>query len=217
MVSAIGHEIDFTIADFVADQRSPTPSVAAEMLSPDQAELAGDLRAFDYALSRLAKRRIGTAEERLRALRRQLRHPGERLREQTQRLDDYEMRLRRGMDVSLRHRRHQLALHASRLRGRSPQQQLEKLHLQLTQLARRVISGAQAALQQRGQAFALASGKLDSLSPLATLRRGYAIVSDEAGGLITQASQVSEGDTIDTRLADGSLRSRVLERRKNPA
>jgi len=217
VVSAIGHEIDFTIADFVADQRAPTPSAAAEMLSPDQAELANRLRGYDYSLLRQLTRQLSLAGERVVALRRQLRHPGERLREQAQRLDDYEMRLRRGMEVSIRHHRHSLALKAAQLQSRSPWQRLEKLRLQIHQLARRSAAGIQSVLTQRRQAIALASGKLDSLSPLATLRRGYAIVSDESGAVLTQSSQVKKGDLIDTRLAQGSLRSQVLDSRKEPS
>jgi exodeoxyribonuclease VII large subunit len=215
VVSAVGHEIDFTIADFVADHRAPTPSAAAEVLSPDQQEVMAGLKACDYALSRLLKRRLSDSGERLTALRRQLRHPGERLREQAQRLDDYELRLRRGIDIALRQQRQHLALQASRLQSHSPRRDLEKFELQLGQLARRASSGIQALVNQRRQSFALASGKLDSLSPLATLRRGYAIVSDESGSLVTGVTQVEEGAVLDTRLADGHLRSRVIERKQS--
>jgi exodeoxyribonuclease VII large subunit len=160
IVSAVGHEIDFTIADMVADQRAATPSAAAELLSPDQREWQNQLRTMEQKLQHLVQRKIADATRELEHLRRRLRHPGHQLREQSQRLDDLEQRLQSAM---------------------------------------------QRKLQTAGTRLAHLAQLLDSLSPLSTLQRGYAIVTDSTGGVITDASVMSQGDKVEARLAKGRL------------
>jgi len=210
VVSAIGHEIDFTIADFVADQRAPTPSAAAELLSPDQLEVMRECKSLEYTLARDLRKRLHNHAERLRALRRQLRHPGERLREQSQRLDDRELRLRRAMLLSLRHLEHRLAVASTRLRGQAPLSRLTALRQSLENLGQRSLKATRRGMQTRVQELAAVSGRLHSLSPLATLERGYAIVSDATGKLVVSAAAVKPGEELETRLADGRIRSKVL-------
>ena len=164
IVSAVGHEVDFTIADMVADQRAATPSAAAEMLSPDQREWQNQLNTLEQKLQLLIRRKLADAARELEHLRRRLRHPGHRLREQSQRLDDLEQRLQSAM-----------------------QRKLDTAGTRLAHLAQ----------------------VLDSLSPLSTLQRGYAIVSDSTGSVITDASTVSSGDKLEARLAKGRLRLTV--------
>jgi exodeoxyribonuclease VII large subunit len=210
VVSAIGHEIDFTIADFVADQRAPTPSAAAELLSPDQLEVLREVKSLEYTLARDLRKRLHACGERLRALRRQLRHPGERLREQSQRLDDRELRLRRAMQLSLRQLEHRLAVASTRLRGQAPLSRLAALRQKLENLGQRSLKATRRSLQTRGHELSGVSGRLHSLSPLATLERGYAIVSDGTGKLVVSAAAVKPGEELETRLADGRIRSKVL-------
>jgi exodeoxyribonuclease VII large subunit len=211
VVSAVGHEIDFTIADFVADRRAPTPSAAAELLSPDQRELAATMLALEHDLARRFRRHLRWYAERLASLSRQLRHPGERLREQTQRLDELDLRLRRGLDQALTSRRQRLAAARAGLRHQSPAQALVRYRQTMQYLRAR----SQAALQQRladsRHALALGSARLHSLSPLNTLERGYALVTDAAGRLVTQPADVNTGDRITTRFSSGTLTSEVLE------
>jgi len=209
VLSAIGHETDFTIADFVADQRAATPSAAAELLSPDQRELQLKLAGTRQQLARLLAQKITIYNGRVTALRRHLRHPGERLREQAQRIDEYEQRLRRGIAQLISSKGHLLTRRSSRLQIQSPQPQISALHLQISNLSQRAIHTVQQQLHRSQHLFATLGGKLDSLSPLATLQRGYAIVSDEQGSIVTSAAAVQEGDILTTRLAEGSLRSKV--------
>lgn len=166
IVSAVGHEIDFTIADMVADQRAATPSAAAEMLSPDQREWQNQLIMMEQKLEQLIRRKISDATRELEHLRRRLRHPGHQLREQTQRLDDLEQRLQAAM---------------------------------------------QRKLQEAGTRLAHLAQMLDSLSPLSTLQRGYAIVTDSTGSVITDANTVSSGDRVEARLGKGRLRLTIDE------
>jgi len=166
IVSAVGHEIDFTIADMVADQRAATPSAAAELLSPDQREWQNQLQAMEQKLQQLMQRKLADCARELEHLRRRLRHPGHQLREQSQRLDDLEQRLQGAM---------------------------------------------QRKLQQAGTRLAHLAQMLDSLSPLSTLQRGYAIVTDASGRVVTDASTVCAGDKVEARLATGRLQLTVDE------
>lgn len=214
VVSAVGHETDFTIADLVADARAPTPSAAAELLSPDSRELLLTIRGLEANLARSLQRRLALTSERLVNLRRHLRHPGERLREQAQRLDDIEQRMQRSVGAQLELRRSQLALQNLALEQQSPQVAIKQLGMRVGQLGTNIgHHGRQTLLQQQARISTLAA-RLQSLSPLATLQRGYAIVTDDHGVLVSEIETLKEGDTITTRLASGNLRSQVIETTK---
>jgi exodeoxyribonuclease VII large subunit len=210
-LSAIGHETDFTIADFTADHRAATPSAAAELLSPDQQELELKLANARYQLSRALGQKISGYGERLSGLRRQLRHPGQRIGEQAQRVDDYESRLRRAQLQLIDSKRHLLIRRQAGLHSHTPGPQINALYLRLNQLGQRANHATQQGLHSNQQHFATLAAKLDSLSPLATLQRGYAIVSDDKGAILVNAETVKKGDLLSTRLARGSVRSQVVD------
>ncbi len=205
IVSAVGHEVDFTIADMAADHRAPTPSAAAELLSPDQREWQQRLEAIEANLVRLIRRRLADAATELGHLRRRLKHPGAQLREQAQRLDDLEQRLVRAQANLLQRRRSELALLESRLRAHSPLPRLQRLQRETEQLGQRLEVAMRQRLHQAGEQLAHLAQMLDSLSPLATLSRGYAIVTDSEGKVVTDAAAVSVGDQVEARLARGRL------------
>ena len=208
VVSAVGHEVDFSIADLVADQRAPTPSAAAEMLSPDQREWLGQLA---QALERAMRRRLADAARELEHLRRRLKHPGAQLREQSQRLDELEQRLILAQRNALGRRRQELALLESRLLAHSPLPRLQQLQKDLVMRQERLEAAMRRRLEQAQNRLAQLAGLLDSLSPLATLKRGYAIVLDEDGGVVADASAVSRGQRLQARLARGQIEVEVLE------
>ena len=211
VVSAVGHETDFTIADFVSDRRAPTPSAAAELLSPDQRELAGTMLALEHELARRLRRQLQWYGTRLTGLRRQLRHPGDRLREQAQRLDDLEWRLRRSFKQQLRERQHRLAGARTQLRHCSPAVALGRHRQALGYLGGRASAALKQRLAHGRHALALSSARLNSLSPLNTLERGYTLVTDAAGRLVTEPTAVSIGERVTTRFSRGSFVSEVLE------
>jgi exodeoxyribonuclease VII large subunit len=212
IIVGVGHEVDFTIAEFVADLRAPTPSQAAELAVPDQAEIQARLRGFAEQLQRFATRRIAAERKHLGALAHRLQrmHPGAVLRAQQQRLDELDARLARGVRDVVAALERRLRETATRLTAANPRFQL---HLAFQRFAR-----AQAALRaamSRGierlsLRATLAERSLRSLSPLATLERGYAIVTRlPAGNVLTESAIVSPGDSIGVRLARGALAARV--------
>ncbi len=205
VVSAVGHEVDFSIADMVADQRAPTPSAAAEMLSPDQREQLARLAKLEADLVRLMRRKLSDAQTRLDHLRQRLKHPGAQLREQSQRLDDLEQRLVLAQRNLLARKRSELALLESRLMARSPLPRITRLQGDVDTLQRRLEAAMQGRLESARQQLGHLAQMLDSLSPLATLQRGYAIVSDEQGKVISSNQQVEVGQPLRARLASGSL------------
>ncbi len=209
VVAAVGHEVDFSIADLVADQRAPTPSAAAEMLSPDQREQQQQLNKLEIDLTRLMRRKLVDARTRLDHLRARLKHPGALLREQSQRLDDLEQRLIRAQLNLLAHRKSELALLESRLQAGSPLPRLRQQRQDLHSLEQRLNAGIQSRLNAQKQRLAHLAQMLGSLSPLNTLARGYAIVTDSAGGVVSDASHVNPGDQLTTRLAKGRLQVTV--------
>ncbi len=209
VVSAVGHETDVVISDFVADCRAPTPSAAAEMLSPDQHQLRLRLGQLEQRLLQQMRQRLERRHEQLRHLRRRLRHPGERLRQQAQRLDELELRLRHSLRRQLETRRTRLQFLQARLDNLNPARQLQRHQTQLTQLQQRLQHGIQAQLQRHRLQLQHSAGRLHTVSPLATLERGYAIVQDQAGSVIHDSNQVSVGQPLEARLHRGRLRCTV--------
>ena len=214
VVSGVGHEIDFTIADFAADLRAPTPTGAAELVTPDMdawrrtlGQQAQRLVLGQVRLLRDLGERLGWCAERLRQL-----HPGRVLRDRYQRLDELQARLARSFTASLAERRMRLAGLAVRLTARSPRERLHAASEQLTYLLHRLDAAAHNRLQALGGRVALAMRALDAVSPLATLRRGYAIVSDAANGdVISHAATARPGQSIRARLSDGTLTAEVKD------
>ena len=209
VVSAVGHEVDISIADMVADRRAATPSAAAELLSPDQREWSTRLLQLQQNLASRMEVRLRQANRELLHLRERLRHPGHLLREQAQRLDDLEQRLQRAQRTLLRDQRGRLLLLESRLQARSPATRVRNLQDQVARLEQRQQRGMRSKLQEAATSLAHMAQLLDSVSPLATLNRGYSILTDTDGQVVRDAEQVAPGDLLDARLARGRLRLEV--------
>jgi exodeoxyribonuclease VII large subunit len=210
IVSAVGHEVDFSIADMAADHRAPTPSAAAELLSPDQREWLAKLKQLEQSLGRAMRRRLADAATELEHLRRRLKHPGAQLREQSQRLDELEQRLMLAQRNALGRRRQELALLESRLAAQSPLPRLQQMQRDLVVRRERLEGAMRRRLEQSQNRLAQLAGVLESLSPLATLKRGYAIVVDSDGHVVSDAATVSPGQQLQARLARGLIEVEVL-------
>jgi exodeoxyribonuclease VII large subunit len=212
IVSAVGHEVDFTIADFVADARAPTPSAAAELVVPDRNACLDVLSRTSDRLLVALRRELRTIGTRLDAAgaRLKLTHPGTRLLQQTQRLDDLEQRLIGSMRASLQEDRSRIGEALSRLIHHSPERRVREFRLRHDTLAGRLRHAVSAAVARADHRLALAARTLDMVSPLATLGRGFAIVTRAADGtLVTDVASLQTGDDIEARLARGRLRARV--------
>jgi exodeoxyribonuclease VII large subunit len=212
VVSAVGHEIDLTITDLVADRRAPTPSAAAELLSPDREELQARLRGLHGRLVARQAHHLRLLDTRVEHLARTLGrlHPKQRVEQHQLRVDDLERRLTQSLMHQLEARAARLARTVSRLEARSPAATLRGAAPTLAVLERRLHQALAMRLEQaRSRLHGLALS-LQALSPLATLSRGYSITRRAEDGIVLRdAAQVSPGDLIETRLARGRLLSRV--------
>ncbi|MCE5980304.1 MULTISPECIES: exodeoxyribonuclease VII large subunit [Pseudomonas] len=216
IVSAVGHETDVSISDFVADVRAPTPSAAAELLAPDSSDLQRRIDSLKRRLLLRIQSRLMHDRLRLDSLTRRLRHPGERLRQQAQRLDDLDMRLRRAFEQRLNQRRERLARLDTRLAAQHPGRTLALLKQRLDSLAERLPRAMRDTLKDRRQRLQAQVQTLHVVSPLATLGRGYSILLDERGQAIRNAAQTHNGQRLTARLGEGELQVRVEDNHLTP-
>nr|WP_314481308.1 exodeoxyribonuclease VII large subunit [uncultured Pseudomonas sp.] len=216
IVSAVGHETDVSISDFVADVRAPTPSAAAELLAPDNSGLQHRLDGLQRRLTLRMQNRLVHDRLRLDSLIRRLRHPGERLRQQAQRLDDLDMRLRRAFMHNLNQRRERMVRLETRLAAQHPGRTLALLGQRLDSLAERLPRAMRDVLKDRRQRLQSHVQTLQIVSPLATLARGYSILLDEQGQAIRSAEQTRNGQRLTARLNEGELQVRVEDNHLTP-
>jgi len=212
VMSAVGHEVDVTLADFAADMRAPTPSAAAERLVPDQHALKRQLRQAEQRLQRALQTHLERDNQRLDALRARLRHPGERLTHQRQHLQALAQRLARAMQLTLSQQQRQLGQLGRRLAS----QDMARLHRaeseRIERLQRRLASAIQRQLEARQARLHSAARALSAVSPLAVLGRGYAIAQDEQGQIVRRAQDTQPGQLLKLKLGEGRLNVEVKRR-----
>lgn len=208
-VSAVGHEIDFTIADFVADYRAPTPSAAAEVLSPDHQAWLDRLQLLQRKLFAMTRHQLQIKQQQLTGISKRLRHPDDRLRENSQRLDDLEIRLKNAMTRKLERTDSLLEQQQQKLLHRSPLLRVGKLRIRQQYLTEQLTNGMAHLLEKQQAQIGSLSAQLHVVSPLATMSRGFSIVEKE-GQIIRHASELSKGDTISTRFHEGNAVCEVI-------
>lgn len=209
IVSAVGHQIDFTIADFVADARAPTPSAAAELLSADADELLNTLDGYEHWLEDWITDLIERKRQQLGWLTRQLKHPGKRLEEHNQRLDELDLRLRQAIQRNLQLHTSKFGTLQARLQSRTPQHALNLYARRLDTLAINLQKSMTQTLRNQTRDIAHLAQRLNTVSPLNTLGRGYAILQTDDGAVVQNSNQVSVGQTLQARLHQGELQCRV--------
>ncbi len=235
VVSAIGHETDFTIADFVADLRAPTPSAAAELITEAQHNAAELVAALSNRLVRATRFQLLDARQRLShtSIAAAQQRVTTRLHRHQQRLDELNSRLESAIDEQLGQQRRSVEELTAAVLRHDPRQQVSSARETLNNcqsrllhaldrhlasarfesrtLATRLQRAAQVNVAQRRYAFNAMRNQLQSLSPLAVLKRGYALVLDESGALVRSASQLAPDQMVSTRLGHGSFRSLVTD------
>jgi exodeoxyribonuclease VII large subunit len=212
VISAVGHETDFSISDFVADLRAPTPSAAAELATPDQAVLKESFRRSERQLQRRIEDRLQQAAQRLdhQAHRLQQRHPAVRLGEQSRLLDAVAKRLDRTGRKALDERRFRLAALEHRLAAQKPERLIAEQKLRLEALRRSLGRGAKRRVLAARERLAQLSRTLQAVSPLEVIGRGYSVLTSEDGGVVSRVEQVAQGDRLRGRVSDGMLDLEVL-------
>jgi exodeoxyribonuclease VII large subunit len=211
VVSAIGHETDFTIADFAADLRAPTPSAAAELITEAQHKIAEHLATYSHRLDRAARFQLLQARQRLTRL------PVSRaesrisalLHRLAQRLDDLSFRLESALTNQLHLLQAYLADLTAAFLRHDPRQSFAQARERLQACCTRLDRSLERTLQRSAVRISALDARLHSLSPLAVLDRGYALVLTAQGSLVRSTAQVASGDKVTTRLSDGAFTSRV--------
>jgi len=211
VVSAVGHETDFTIADFAADLRTPTPSAAAELITEAQHKIAEHLATESHRLERAARFQLLQARQRLAhwPVSRAESRVTTLLHRLGQRLDDVIQRLDTALNLHLRRRQNRIADLAAAVLHHDPRQKLAHARRHLADFRARLDRSLERLIESSASRLGALDARLNSLSPLAVLDRGYALVLATDGALIRSTTQIASGDRVTTRLADGSFLSRV--------
>ncbi|MFT6188956.1 MAG: exodeoxyribonuclease VII large subunit [Oleispira sp.] len=205
IVSAVGHEVDFTIADFVADVRAPTPSAAAEMLSPDQQEYWQRLTNLTSQLEKNMQQKLQNKQWQLQSAQRGLQHPGDKLAQYAQTLDMLELRMQQSQSNHLGALQKRLTRSQQKLQQLSPSNTLQKFEAQLSYLQQRLNSSIKQAITNKKERLQQHASLLNAVSPLQTLSRGYAILQTDSGAVIRDSHDVKKGDLVTARIGHGTL------------
>ena len=212
IVTGVGHETDFTIADLVADLRAPTPSAAAESVVPDAGEWAARYRTLEMRLIAAARRALAARRGGVRVLAKRLVHPRRRLFDLSQRLDAMTLRLSRTAHGSLRERRTRLSTLAARLARHAPDRVVRVHRMQCETLERRLRLSTRAVLSGRRARVSALERALGAFGPRTTLERGYSILlRPDDRRVVRDAHEVRAGERLRARLARGELDLDVVD------
>ncbi|HEX4385862.1 MAG TPA: exodeoxyribonuclease VII large subunit [Myxococcales bacterium] len=209
-VSAVGHEVDVTIADFCADVRAPTPTAAAELIAREKHELQADLAQRKSRLQRAIRTQLERRQAQLDKSRARIADPRRLVSERRLRLDKLLQRAEDAARAQISSRSARLQRQRERLAQQHPREKLHRLRGEVSRLEDQLRARIHKLLAQRRQTFVRAAGQLDALSPLKVLSRGYAVAFDQRGQAVKSAAQVRPGERLRIRLHEGELDAQVL-------
>lgn len=214
IISAVGHEIDVTIADFVADMRAPTPSAAAELVSRDNSHKEQAFSAKRARLISAIRHSLMKHAQTTHALKFRLekQHPSYQLQKQSQQLDDLDMRLRRGITQYLKQHQQRIERKHHQLQLHSPVKHLGEQKLYLQRSEQKLLDAMDKTLLTTRHQLAMAAEKLETVSPLATLKRGYSITHSASKQTVSSIEDVNVGEVIKTQVEDGVIESQVTQK-----
>lgn len=212
IISAVGHEIDTTLSDYVADLRAATPSAAAELVASDSNELLDKITSLEQRLVHAVNRKKTALLQQHNYIQHRLVqvHPEQRLLVQQQKHDELTLRLTTAVQRLITQSSHQPKQLQQRLIQLSPEKVITKQQDQVEQQEHRLINAMQASLQHKQESFINLVEQLQLVSPLATIARGYSITRSKENEVINSVSQVTLNDEISIQLKDGSISARVL-------
>lgn len=214
IISGIGHEVDFTIADFVADLRAPTPSAAAESAVPSQLSWSNNFQAIEYQLQQIIQRQLTQHKQTINWLNKRLQqqHPGQQYQRHAQTLDTLETRLQRIIQTKIKHAHHLLTKQSNTVERHNPANRIIRYQEQLDYLHNRLNSAVEHKLETLKTKQSAIIHTLNAVSPLATLERGYSITSNHSQtSIVSNSKQLSVNDMIETRFAHGSAISQITK------
>jgi exodeoxyribonuclease VII large subunit len=217
VISAVGHETDFTIADFAADVRAPTPSAAAELAVPVAADLAAELTLLCRRATRGAEAELRGARLALERARTRLGDPRRLLDTRRQRLDELAERAIDRLRRRLAGRHADLRAAEMRLNRAHPRRRIDGQRALLVGLRQALEASMARATDRRQRALEACVAKLGALSPLRVLDRGFSLTQDAQGHLVTRADQVRPGDPVTVRLCEGTIEAEVAATKPSPA
>ncbi len=214
IVTGIGHEVDFTIADYVSDLRAPTPSAAAEKTTPDQAEMMQQLEAIDLWLIQTIKTKLQNNAQKVDWLSRQLQNPIDAINSRNQQLTFLKHRATSSVKETLSDYNQRLYQIRSRLLQRDPSNIIKAAIEQRKNLKHRLILANEKIITENEKRLKELANHLNNISPLATLGRGYSLTRDKKGNILNNTKDINEGDTIITSLKIGAIESKVTKTHK---
>ncbi|NND81520.1 MAG: exodeoxyribonuclease VII large subunit [Gammaproteobacteria bacterium] len=211
VVAGVGHEVDITIADLVADQRAPTPTAAAELLSPDRTQLQNNLISLSLRLPRSLRRQLEQLAQQVDTCFQQLQHPREQISRQRERITQLQHQLRRSLQQQLSAISQTLKQQHLQLRAHSPTRTIAAQRSAVQAQFKQLCSTAQHQLHNTRARHAALAEQLNAVSPLATLARGYAIARDAKGTILRSTKQVQNRQQIEVQLHQGNLLCDVVD------
>ena len=216
IISAVGHETDFTISDFVSDLRAPTPSIAAEIISQPYSELIETLEGYQNYISRSVMSQIDLQRTQITNLIKRLRHPGDKLREISQKLDYMETSLIQNINQEISLKKNDLNLKDLSLQQNSPQNKVKEAKVYLQNASKDLLKALKLEIERKSTVLAEIVATLQAVSPLSVLSRGYSIISTEPDGkILSSSNQVEIGQTISAILSKGSIKAEIKSKDEN--
>ena len=216
LVSAVGHETDFTISDFVADIRAPTPSIAAEIISQPYSELKETLEGYQGYLLKSVESQFDSQRTRITNLIKRIRHPGDKLREIGQKVDYLETALIQEMHQKVSFKKNQLNLTQLSLQQNSPQNKVKEAKVYLQNASKDLLKAFNLKIERKRKLLGELVATIEAVSPLSVLARGYSIISTEPEGkILSSSNQVKIGQTISAVLNKGSIKAEVKSKDKD--